>query len=153
MMVKYYPVMQRMFTPVCKPIIRSSKNIFRLELEELNFSCQLNETNEQIAFYWSNFTSSSYTNLTISLATGNNKLSWMISCDPYLSQGICSTKQYQLEPGTEYQITAKLEKVLPNYNGEKLGTCSIKTSKDNYFHQNLIVHIRSESNSGEFNST
>jgi hypothetical protein len=138
-----------------KQIIRSSKQIFLLELEELNFSCQLNETNQQIAFYWLNFTSPGYnnSNLTISLATGNNQPSWMIPCDPYLSQGICSTKQYKLEPGTEYLITAKLEKVLPNYSRQKLGTCSIKTSKDNYFHQNIRFPFRSESNSGEFNST
>jgi hypothetical protein len=109
--------------------------------------------NQQIDFYWSNLTSSGYTNLTISLATGNNKPSLNISCNPYLSQGICSTKQYQLEPGTEYQITAKLQKVLPNYNRQKLGRCSIKTSKDNYFHQNIRFPFRSESNSGEFNST
>ncbi len=113
-----------------KPIIRSSKQIFRLELEELNFSCQLNESNQQIDLYWSNFTSSGYTNSTLSISIEGNQSSWMIPCNPYLSQGICSTKQYQLEAGTEYQITAKLEKVLPNYTGQKNGTCSIKTSKE-----------------------
>jgi hypothetical protein len=109
--------------------------------------------NQQIDFYWSNFTSSGYTDSTLSISIEGNQSSWMISCDPYLSQGICSTKQYQLQPGTEYQITAKLEKVLPNYNRQKLGTCSIKTSKENYFHQNIRFPFRSDSNSGEFNST
>jgi hypothetical protein len=136
-----------------KLIIRSSKQIFLLELEELNFSCQLNEKNQQIDFYWSNLTSSGYKNLTISLAIRNNKPSLNISYDPYASQGNCSTKQYQLKPGTEHQITAKLEKVLPNYNRQKLGTCFIKTSKENYFHQDIRFPFRSESNSGEINST
>jgi hypothetical protein len=99
----------------------------------LNFSCQLNENNQQIDFYWSNLTASGYTNLTISISTEENKSLSIISCDPYLFQGICSTKQYRLESGREYNIIAKLKKVLPNYNGQKLGTCFIKTSKKKIF--------------------
>ncbi len=99
-------------------------------MEDLNFSCKLNENNQQIDFYWSNLTASGYTNLTISILTEENKQLWFISCDPYASQGICSTKQYRLEAGREYHITAKLKKVLPNYNGQKIGTCSIKSSNN-----------------------
>jgi len=95
----------------------------------LNFSCQLNENNQQIDFYWSNLTATGYTNLTISVFLEENKSLWFISCDPYISQGICSTKQYRLESGREYQIIAKLKKIFPNYNGQKLGKCLIKTSK------------------------
>jgi hypothetical protein len=127
-----------------KQIICSLKQFFRLELEELNFSCQLNESKQQIAFFWSNFVSSGYTALTLYISIEGNQSSWMISYDPYLSQGICSTKHYQLKPGTEYKITAQLTKVFTNYTGEKNGTCSIKTSKDNYFHQNIRFPFRSE---------
>ncbi len=101
-----------------------------LELEELDFRCELNENNQQIDFYWTNLTGFGYTNLTISVLTDENKQLWVISCDPYKSQDICSTKQYRLESGREYHIIAKLKKVLPNYNGQKIGTCSIKTSKN-----------------------
>ena len=73
---------------------------------------------------------SGYSNLTISILTEDNKQLWFISCDPYTSQGICSTKQYHLEAGREYHITSKLRKVLPNYNGQKIGTCSIKSSNN-----------------------
>jgi hypothetical protein len=99
--------------------------------------CQLNETNQHIDFYWSNLTSPGYTNLTISILIEENQSTWTILCDPYRSQGICSTKQYRLESGKEYQITAKLRKFLPYYNAEKLGTCSIKTSKNNYFSRKI----------------
>ncbi len=98
----------------------------------MHFSCQLNENNQQIDFYWTNLTATGYTNLTISVLTEENKSLWIISCDPYISQGICSTKQHRLESGREYQITAKLKKVLPNYNGQKIGTCLIKTSKEKF---------------------
>jgi hypothetical protein len=108
----------------------NNSSAFFLELEELDFRCELNENNQQIDFYWTNLTASGYTNLTISVLTEENKQLWVISCDPYKSQDICSTKQYRLESGREYHIIAKLKKVLPNYNGQKMGTCSIKTSKN-----------------------
>jgi hypothetical protein len=98
----------------------------------LNFSCRLNENNQQIDFYWANLTATGYTNLTISVLIEENKSLWIISCDPYISQDTCSTKQYRLESGREYHITAKLKKIFPNYNGQKIGTCFIKTSKQNF---------------------
>lgn len=98
-------------------------------MEDLDFSCKLNENNQQIDFDWANLIASGYANLTISILTDENKSLWTISCDPYSSRNICSTKQYQLEFGREYYIIAKLKKVLLNYNGQKTGTCSIKTSK------------------------
>lgn len=91
--------------------------------------CKLNENNEQIDFYWTNFTDSDYSNLTISVSTEEWQQLGIITCDPYRSQDICSTKQYRLESGRQYHITAKLKKVLSNYNGEKNEGCSIKTSK------------------------
>ena len=102
-----------------------------LELEDLNLTCQLNKDNDQIHFSWTNLTSSGYSNLTLSVLIEENQSLWMISCDPYISQGICSTNPHRLESGREYQITAKLRKILPNYNGEKRGTCLIKTSDEN----------------------
>jgi hypothetical protein len=111
----------------------------------LNFTCQLNGS-QQIVFYWTNFTSPGYnnSNLTISFPSEKNKTPTEISCNPYLSQGICSMKPNQLKPGTEYQITAQLTKVFKNYTAQKNGTCPIKTSKDKYFHQNRIPSFRSE---------
>ncbi|CAF2546995.1 unnamed protein product [Rotaria sp. Silwood2] len=98
------------------------------ELEDFYFRCELNKNNQQIDFYWANLIASGYENLTIFILTEEYKQLWIISCDPYTSKSICSTKPYSLESGREYHITAKLKKVLPNYNGQKTGTCSIKTN-------------------------
>ncbi|CAF1161891.1 unnamed protein product [Rotaria sp. Silwood1] len=98
------------------------------ELEDFYFRCELNKNNQQIDFYWTNLIASGYANLTISILTEEYKQLGILSCDPYTSKSICSTKQYHLESGREYHIIAKLKKVLPNYNGQKTGTCSIKTN-------------------------
>jgi hypothetical protein len=79
----------------------------------------------------------------MSISIEQNPLPWTIYCNPYQSQGNCSSKEYRLEPGTEYQITAKLTKVLLNYSAEKTGRCTIKTSKGNSFHENTIRLLRS----------
>lgn len=123
----------------------------------MNFSCQLNPHNGQVNFFWSNLTASSYTNLTISLTIDEKKSVWIISCDPYLPYGNCSTKPYRLEPGKDYEINAKLKKNFPNHIGQKLETCLIKTSNTNKFlHQSKIhVHLccRSQWNSYRISST
>ncbi|CAF1119084.1 unnamed protein product [Rotaria sordida] len=98
------------------------------ELEDFYFRCELNKNNQQIDFYWTNLIASGYSNLTISILTEEYKQLWIILCDPYTSKNICSTKQYHLESGREYYIIAKLKKILPNYNGQKTETCSIKTN-------------------------
>jgi hypothetical protein len=119
--------------------ISLKKQNFLLEFEDLNFLCKLNEKSQQIVFYWSNFTSPFYhdSNLTIGLAIEKNKNSWNTSCDPYVSNGICSTNEYRLQPGTEYRITAKLTKVLKNSIAQKNGTCLIKTSREIIFHHEI----------------
>ena len=129
-----------------------SKQNFLLDLEDLNFSCQLNETNEQIAFYWSNLTSPGYknSNLTIALAIDKNKIRWTTPCDPYRSQGNCSTEGYKLEPGTAYQISVKLEKNFTNSSKQKLGNCSIKTSRNIDSHSNVALFFRSQSYPGGY---
>ncbi|CAF1241953.1 unnamed protein product [Adineta ricciae] len=98
------------------------------DLEELDFRCELQKNNQQVEFYWANLTGSGYSNLTISILTEENKHLSIILCDPYASANLCSTKSPQLEPGREYYIHAKLRKSLPNYNGQKIETCSIKTN-------------------------
>ncbi|CAF4575523.1 unnamed protein product [Rotaria socialis] len=102
--------------------------IVHTELEDLNFSCKPNENYQRIDFSWKNLTTTGYTNLTISLLTDEKKQIAIISCDPYIAKDVCSTKPYSLESGTQYYIIAKLEKILPNYNANKTGACSIKTN-------------------------
>ncbi len=108
-----------------------------LDLEDLHFWCHLNGPNQQIVFYWANLTASDYSNLTIFSVTEQNRMSMITSCDPYLPNGTCSTKQFRLEAGREYHIVARLKKVLPNYNGQKNGTCHVRTGNS---HQ--LVDIR-----------
>ncbi|UJR29933.1 hypothetical protein I4U23_017480 [Adineta vaga] len=98
------------------------------ELEDLYFGCELNKNNEQIDFYWTNLTAIGYSNITITILTEENKQFGSILCDPYASRKICSTKSYRLEAGREYHIQAKLTKLQPNYNGQKIGSCLIKTN-------------------------
>lgn len=101
--------------------------MFIEDLEDLNFSCQLNKNNQQIDFYWKNFIGIHYTDLIISVSTEDNKSQWEISCDPYKYQGNCSTKQNPLEAGKKYNIQAKLNKNILAFNKQKFGVCSIKT--------------------------
>jgi hypothetical protein len=91
----------------------------------------LSEDNQQILFYWTNFTSPGYnnSNLTIFLRNKKHKISWTISFDPKLSQGNCSVKECELQSGTENNITATITKVVKNFSIHKNGTCSIKTGK------------------------
>ncbi|CAF3639463.1 unnamed protein product [Adineta steineri] len=120
--LNYYALADHHQTP------SSAVTIVYTDLEDLYFGCELNKNNQQIDFYWTNLTASGYSNLTISVLNEENKHIWSVSCNPYISQDICSTKQYRLESGKEYHVIAKLKKVLPNYNGQKTGTCSIKTN-------------------------
>ena len=96
----------------------------------MDFRCDFQKNNQQVEFYWANLTGSGYSNLSISIVTEQNKHVSTILCDPYASANLCSTKSARLEPGREYHIYAKLRKSLPNYNGQKTETCSIKTSKN-----------------------
>lgn len=97
-------------------------------MEDLDFRCQWNDNDRYIIFHWRDLTGTGYQNLSLSIYNENNHLVWMISCDPYLSQGVCSTKHFPLEPGEVYLIIAKLKKILPNYHGQKNETCTIRTS-------------------------
>lgn len=91
---------------------------------------------------WSNLTGFGYTNLTISLITEENKSIWTHFCDPYISQGNCSTKPYRLESGREYQIIVKLKKHFPNHLEQKLDQCFIKTSENIFpIEFNNLVHL------------
>lgn len=111
-----------------------------LELEDFNFTCQFNPNNRQVNSSWSNLTGSGYINLTISLITEENQSIWTHSCDPYISQGNCSTKPYRLESGREYQIIARLKKHFPNHIGQKLDQCFIKTSKTEKIFWNRMIN-------------
>ena len=100
-----------------------------LELENLNFSCQLNRTSQQIDFSWANLLGVDYKNLSIVIKTNDNQTIGNLVCDPYVSSGICSTRSYRFEPGKEYEINAKLTKIFANFHGQRTETCSIKTSQ------------------------
>jgi len=80
----------------------------------------LNENEQQIDFSQANLTASGYANLTIGILIEENKSSWIISCDPYLSEGICSIKEYRLESRREYSIAAKLKNTLTKFSWSKI---------------------------------
>lgn len=97
-------------------------------MEDLYFSCKLNKNTQQIDFLWATLIASGYSNLTITVLTEDNQQLEIISCDPYISKDICSSKENYLKPGREYNIVIKLIHILPNHISQKTDNCSIKTS-------------------------